>query len=143
MSKTILVPIDVADSDAGAAALALAKEHAAAHGSKLVLLTVRENVPGYVTASLPAGFEDNVRSDIRARLEAIADKAGVKDSAQLLLRDGAPATAILEAAEEIGADMIVIKSHDPGLSDYLLGSTASRVVRHAHCSVLVVREPRD
>ena len=142
MSKMILVPIDVADSKGGAVALALAKEHAAAHGSKITLLTVRETVPGYVTASLPAGFEDNIRSEIHARLEAIADEAGVKGSAQLMMRDGAPATVILEVAQEIGAELIVIKSHDPGLSDYLLGSTAARVVRHAHCSVLVVREPR-
>ena len=38
-----------------------------------------------------------------------------------------------------GAAMIVIASHDPGLADYLLGSVAARVVRHAHCSVLVTR----
>ena len=38
--------------------------------------------------------------------------------------------------------MIVIASHDPGLADYLLGSTAGRVVRHAHCSVLVVRNAK-
>ena len=36
--------------------------------------------------------------------------------------------------------MIVIASHDPGLVDYLLGSVAARVVRHAHCSVLVTRK---
>ena len=59
-----------------------------------------------------------------------------------MVRQGAPATQILEAAEEIGADMIVIRSHDPGMSNYFLGSVAGRVVRHAHCSVLVVRQPK-
>ena len=41
------------------------------------------------------------------------------------------------------ADVIVIASHDPGLADYLLGSVAARVVRHAHCSVLVVRNVKS
>lgn len=141
MAKTILVPINVAESDAGAAALALAKEYAAAHGGSLVLLSVRESVPGYVTSSLPAGFEEKVRNDMRTRLEAVAEKNGVKDTAELVLREGAPATVILEVAGEMGADLIVIKSHDPAFGDFLLGSVAARVVRHAHCSVLVVREP--
>jgi nucleotide-binding universal stress UspA family protein len=46
---------------------------------------------------------------------------------------------ILETAKEIGADLIVIASHRPGLQDYFLGSTAARVVRHAECAVLVDR----
>jgi len=36
-------------------------------------------------------------------------------------------------------DLIIVGSHKPGLQDYLLGSTAARVVRHAMCSVLVGR----
>ena len=40
---------------------------------------------------------------------------------------------------ETNADLIVINSHKPGVEDYFLGSTASRVVRRAPCSVLVLR----
>ena len=47
--------------------------------------------------------------------------------------------AILAAAEERNADLIVIASHRPGLQQFLLGSTASRVVRHATCTVFVKR----
>ena len=47
---------------------------------------------------------------------------------------------ILRAAERIGADLIVMGSHRPELKDYLLGSNAANVVRHARCSVLVVRD---
>ena len=52
---------------------------------------------------------------------------------------GHAGTSILEYAEEHGCDCIVIASHRPGLGDYLLGSTAARVVRHAACSVHVMR----
>ena len=43
-------------------------------------------------------------------------------------------------ADETNADLIVMASHRPELKDFLLGPNAARVVRHANCSVLVVRE---
>jgi nucleotide-binding universal stress UspA family protein len=46
---------------------------------------------------------------------------------------------ILGEADACGADLIVIGSHRPAMSTYLLGSNAKTVVRHAKCSVLVVR----
>jgi nucleotide-binding universal stress UspA family protein len=47
---------------------------------------------------------------------------------------------ILRVAKEAHADVIVMASHRSELSDYLLGPNAARVVRHADCSVMVVRE---
>ena len=46
---------------------------------------------------------------------------------------------MINVAKEIKADLIVMASHRPELRDYLLGPNAARVVRHADCSVLVVR----
>jgi nucleotide-binding universal stress UspA family protein len=53
---------------------------------------------------------------------------------------GAPWQAICDAAERIGADLVVIGSHGYGGLDRLLGTTAAKVVNHAPCSVLVARE---
>jgi len=47
---------------------------------------------------------------------------------------------ILGAAEAAEADLVVVGSHRPAMKDYLLGTNAARVVRHARCSVLVARE---
>ncbi|HEU4541604.1 MAG TPA: universal stress protein, partial [Jiangellaceae bacterium] len=47
---------------------------------------------------------------------------------------------ILDAADTTKADLIVMGSHRPELKDYLLGPNAAKVMRHADCSVLVVRE---
>ena len=44
-----------------------------------------------------------------------------------------------EKTNESGADLLIIASHRPGLQDYFLGSTAAHVVRHAACSVHVIR----
>ena len=53
--------------------------------------------------------------------------------------DGGLYVAIAEMAEKSAADLIVINSHRPGVQDYFLGSTASRVVRRAPCAVMVLR----
>jgi len=47
--------------------------------------------------------------------------------------------ALLEAAEEIGADLIVMQSHVPGLMEYVWPSNGGKVAEHAKCSVLLVR----
>jgi universal stress protein F len=52
---------------------------------------------------------------------------------------GSPKEQILKLADIINADLIVIGSHRPSTRTYLLGSNAAAVVRHAKCSVLVVR----
>jgi nucleotide-binding universal stress UspA family protein len=54
---------------------------------------------------------------------------------------GAPAAEIASYADEIGADLIVLPSHGrTGMKRLLIGSVAERVVRHAHCPVLVLRD---
>ena len=74
-------------------------------------------------------------------LEAFAagNVFNVTDDASKALTEQPSARDILDFANEAGVDLIVIASHDPGLADYLLGSVAARVVRHAHCSVFVTR----
>lgn len=142
MIKTILVPIDLSKTGAGAAALVLARDLAEKYGSKLILLHVLEDIPGFVKAQLPAGVHAKALEDAMAGLNDFAKAQGLAGTAEVLLREGGPAAEILQFAEEAGTDMIVIASHDPGVADYLLGSVAGRVVRHAHCSVLVVRETK-
>ena len=61
------------------------------------------------------------------------------EEATLELRDGAASAVILEEAERLDADAIVLGSHRPSFGDYLIGSTAARVVRHAQCTVVVER----
>ena len=46
---------------------------------------------------------------------------------------------VVDVAEKEGADLIIIASHRPDFTNYLIGATADRVVRHATCSVLVDR----
>jgi nucleotide-binding universal stress UspA family protein len=62
-------------------------------------------------------------------------------AADTIVRTGSPAQEIIAIAERVPADMIVISTHGrTGLKHALLGSVTERVVRHAPCPVLVVRE---
>jgi len=105
-------------------------------GGKITALSVVETVPGYIAQQLPQGqMEHNI-----ANLEASLG-AGIAghESVTPLVVVGYPAQALLDYAEEHQVDCIVIASHRPGLQDFFLGSTAARVVRHAQCSVHVLR----
>ena len=56
------------------------------------------------------------------------------------METGGVYAGVLAVAERIGADLIVLAAHRPAMRDFLLGTNASRIVRHARCSVLVVRD---
>jgi len=76
------------------------------------------------------------RAETRRALDALAAAAGVQ---RTLLVEGSAASAILEQAARDAVDAIVLGSHRPDYRDYLIGSTAARVVRHAACTVIVER----
>jgi nucleotide-binding universal stress UspA family protein len=74
---------------------------------------------------------------------AVAQEHGATISAALLV-DGEPATALLDAAKERAADLVVVGAlRDTSIADRLLGSVATEVVRRAECEVLVVRPRHD
>ncbi len=136
MYSKILVPVDL--HEAGKAKVMLdAARRVGDEGASIVLVHVVEDVPTYVAAELPRGIMENSRDEAVRSLEELAGQEGVR--AEIDVRIGQPASAILAAASEHGSEVIVIASHRPGFQDYLIGSTAARVVRHARCSVLVIR----
>lgn len=114
--------------------------HAAAydHGNlDVILLNVVEDIPGWAAVELPRGIlEKSIRSSIE-KLNALAASASIEVKVEV--RVGHPYKTILEVADEKSAELIIVASHQPELQNYFLGSTAAKVVRHATCSVLVVR----
>jgi len=136
--KKVLVAVDIARSSGNDTCIKTAQDIAGTMDSSLVLLHVIEPIPGFIASQLPKGILKKRKSEAKEELRKLAVQYGCSD---VVIREGAPATEILEHAMEIKADLIVLHSHDPKLSNYFLGSVASRVVRHAHCSVHVVRHP--
>lgn len=136
MYKKILVPV-VLDHEPNISSAMDAAHKLLESGGQILLLHVMEDVPGYIVGQLPSGILESNRNETESKLKAIANNVGAHVKSEVV--SGNASRSILDYAEEKEADCIVIASHRPGLQDYLLGSTAARVVRHAGCSVLVIR----
>jgi universal stress protein A len=142
--KHIVVPIDF--SDTSHKALQYAVPFAAQFGAKLLLVHVIE--PFALPAELsyvPPEVENAGQTAIKGALEKLAElcqhQLGAKCLSQTSVRMGVPWHEITAAAKESAVDLIIISTHGhTGLKHVLIGSTAERVVRHAPCPVLVVRE---
>jgi len=71
-----------------------------------------------------------------------ASEFGDSASVEIILKTGKPFVEIIETANEIDADLIIIATHGhTGVEHLLFGSTAEKVVRKAPCPVLTLREP--
>jgi nucleotide-binding universal stress UspA family protein len=136
MYNSILVPVAFDHAGFGEHAIAVARKLLNGDG-QLTLLHVMDDVPGYITSYLPEGILEKNRKDAVAKLDDLAKKAGLPCSIAVV-RGHANRSIVAHAAEK-AVDCIVIASHKPGLEDYFLGSTAAHVVRHAKCSVHVIR----
>ena len=136
MYSKILIPMAL-DHGIAPSAIAVAKE-LLDEGGEIIALHVYEMPEGTVSAYLDENVVREAYEGARKRLnERTADVEGVT----AVLRKGHTARTIIDFAAESSVDCIVIGSHKPGFADYLLGTTASRVVRHAHCAVHVLRTP--
>jgi universal stress protein F len=142
MYRSILVPIDISETDLTRHVVPQVQAHAKT--AKVHFLAVIPTVPFYASLGLAYSTEFPDRSGLQAKasekLERLLSssiflQAGVK----LMSFTDRRKDQILKLAESVDAELIVIASHKPGFSTYLLGSTAAAVVRHAKCPVLVVR----
>jgi nucleotide-binding universal stress UspA family protein len=140
MFKRILVPIDLEHENAGSRVLPAAKKLATDNDAEIALVHVVPTIPGFIAKDIPAGSERRVVENTKRELKALADKYNVPGVVQIYVAQGGVYPQIIECASEIKADAILLSSHRPGLSDYLLGSNAARVVRHSKCSVIVIRD---
>ena len=163
----ILVPTDF--STAAHQALAYAFEEATQHQAKLTLLHVMQHHPAtevyYVTGS-PEASQAGYAPELGSRLPSPPTRPpetvrrGYNEEVLVQLQDlvpasftgswqtqvatGDPADAIVQVAQEIAVDLIVMATHGrTGLQHVFLGSVAEKVVRHVPCPVLTVRYRKE
>jgi universal stress protein A len=140
--KRILVTTDFSDESRKAFryAVAFAKQF----GAALDVVTIAEPVPIMSgMEGVPIAMDTSaVRVSARRALnDWIAREVPSTVQATGLVREGKAFLEIAAVAQERGSDLIVISTHGyGGLKHVFMGSTAERVVRHAPCPVLVVRQ---
>lgn len=108
---------------------------------KITLLYVNENrAHGSVYPILDEENEKHYNHDAFMELKEIAKKHALpEDKISYHIRDGSAHREILEDARMIKADAIVMMATKPKFGNYFISSTAERVIRHAACSVFVIR----
>jgi nucleotide-binding universal stress UspA family protein len=144
MFSSIVVGTDGSDtaSEAVRQAIALAR----AVGARIELVSAYEPVTDArlrETIEVPQDLHWmlNPREDVEATLEqAAADIRAAGVEVEVYARQGDPADAILDVAEERGSDLIVVGNKGmTGAKRFLLGSVPNKVSHHAPCSVLIIR----
>ena len=140
MFKKILVPVDPAEPAFAADALSKAALMARDYGAKIHLMAVCPEVQSFVASQLPEGWQKREIDETTVILDKIgADLDVPEGSVDCIVRMGSVYHEVIEEAERSGSDLVLMTSHKPGLSTYFIGSNAAHIVRHAPCSVMVLR----
>jgi nucleotide-binding universal stress UspA family protein len=141
MYKRIVLAVDLLEPTSSPKGLTQAVELAKTGDGELRLVNVQPIMPATFMEYVPVDFDVEQGKRSKEALDVILggiDLPAERKSAAT--RAGGIYHELLEEASEWDADLIVVGSHRPVMSDYLLGSNAKTIVRHAQCSVLVVRE---
>ena len=141
--RKIAVAIDL--SGESSAILKRAHDVAAPDG-EIHLLYIQEPMDSVYMGVVPYGpvfvgmdeVEENLRSELRQKLDDIGEKAGVPPTARHFL-NGTPASEIRRFAKENAMDLIVLGTHGQKGVQLLLGATANSVLHGSSCDVLAVR----
>jgi nucleotide-binding universal stress UspA family protein len=144
MYKRILVPIDLSDVELAKPAIASALMMANEANGIVRLINVLPTTPVMLAEYVPADFEAQQRAAAEEAIAIVAREIQLPAARiSTVVRQGQVYREILDEAQAMAADLIVISSHRTGMRTYFLGSHAGHVVRYAGCSVLVVRQPAE
>jgi nucleotide-binding universal stress UspA family protein len=141
MFARILLPVDLEEESSWQKAVPAVLGLRQTFGSELHVLTITPEWPkGMYRLALPPDTEHHFAESAAEGLNAFV-REHIPEGVPVMkhVRVGRVYRMILETTAEIGADLIVMASHRPEMGDYLIGANASRVVRHAEVSVLVIR----
>ncbi len=149
MTDKILVPIDLADQETGLKVIREGVMQTRARDGEMTVMTVVPDILSgldfrYAIRGEMGGSEDyDLKGIVQEALdrlnEIVAEHTPSGMKVKTIARHGSAYEEILKVAKKISATQIVMGAHRPSLSDYLIGPTTARVVRHAECSVNVLR----
>lgn len=139
--KKMLVPVDLHEKADAETHIARAAELARLFQAEVLFLNVVDIDLDSAMLTRNQEVQKNYAKIATAQLQSFIDECGLEGiTYQLKITDGRSYARVVEISKEFGSDVIVLNAHKPGMKEYLLGMTAARVVRHAACSVIVIRE---
>ncbi|KUI96571.1 universal stress protein [Vibrio sp. MEBiC08052] len=142
MYKHILVPVDLNEQGFADKAVEIAVWHAKHSNAEIHLLNVLPGIHmSMVSTYFPKDAAANMKADVKAQLKAFAETHIDEEVVyHLHIAEGKPYSTILDYAEKLGSDLIIMPSHKRSKIDkVVLGSVASKVVQNSPIHVLVVK----
>ena len=141
MFKEILLPVDLGNPQTQEKVAATAVELAKVFGCRLHVMTIVPDFgESFVSSFFPVDYQEKIVEAANERLhEFVKEHVPEGIPVQHIVAHGSIYGEIVDYAKKVGADLIVMASHRPELSDHLMSPNAAQVERHAECSVLVVR----
>ncbi len=140
MFNQILAAIDLDNGGNTEKILRVAAEIANGNNARLHVLNVIGAAQAAVSQHLPEGYEKMAMRKTERDLASLSASIDLNQGeVTSSVRFGDIYREILVHAEKTSVDLIIVGSNKPHVSDFLLGTNAARVVRHATCSVFVVR----
>ncbi len=143
MTNSVLCAVDVSNGSEDAKTIQTAAKLAALEGAQLDVIGV---VPDYGMSQVGTFFNKDHHAQMikeaKVQLNKIVTDALDADQnlkVRHLISTGRAYEEVLKVAAKSGAVLIVVGAHKADFKDYLLGPNAARIVRHATCSVYVVR----
>jgi len=140
----VLAAIDLVHAEHHAAVLKKAQKLAALESLPLSVVTV---IPSFGMSIVANYFDSDIEKtalkraaeDLHTAVKTVLGD-GQDHQIQHIVRHGKVYEEILHTAKELDTSLIVLGAHRPNLQDYLLGQNAASIVRHAPCSVYILRE---
>ena len=143
MTGPVLCAVDVSNGDDDINVIQKAAQLAALEGAQLDVIAV---VPDFGMSQVGSFFSkdhhDKMVDEAKIHLNALVTKAldaGQNEKVRHVIATGRAYEEVLGLAKKTDTSLIVVGAHKADLADYLLGPKAARIVRHAKCSVYVVR----
>lgn len=143
MYKNLLLAVDLNHEESWRKALPVAIATCREFGAKLHTITVVPDLHMPLVASyFPENFMEELITKLERELEDFVDEHVPKEikSVHAVVGSGKIYERIIAYADEHDIDLIVVEAYHPDLKDYLLGSNAEKIARHAKQSVILVRE---
>jgi len=142
MFSKILLPIDLEHTESSHKALELALKEAEIAEATIDVMTV---APGFGMPLVASFFDPSqvkqAMREIARHLKAYTDaNLPANRRGKCVVTEGNPAEQILRQSRRLDTDLIVISSRDTEMEQILLGSCSAKVVRHAPCTVFVVKD---